>query len=523
MEPAMTTTTRVLIAGAGPTGLTLACELARRNIPFRLVDSALAPATGSRGKGLQPRTLEVFDDLGLVEAVLASGGPYPRTRLHVWRVSIRAGGLERWRDPSPDVPYPNLCMLPQWHTEQLLRERLRQLGALPEFGKPLTTFQQDDDGVTATVGRTGNGERIRAEYLVGCDGGHSLVRKALGVQLHGETLHGKRFILADVEIEGLDRGTWHVWPLAKGCVLTLCPLPSTSNYQLTAILRSNTPVPDLSEPGIRRIIEKGTANSVRVGRVNWISLYRPQVRMVDRYRVGRVLLAGDAAHVHPPAGGQGLNTGVQDAYNLGWKLAHVLTGGPDSLLNSYEAERLPIAAAVLGLSKRLLLTNNFKRGTETKQLGLHYRGGSLAENIGSSGKVQAGDRAPDAPCEDTSGQPTRLFDAFRGTHFTLLAFGASHADTVRSATARWSSVLRAVRIVASDYADRPHDLVDRHGDAGTAYDVAGEALVLVRPDGYVGLFARPGAMEQVDDYLSRTIGVPYPADDLESLTSRTAC
>jgi 2-polyprenyl-6-methoxyphenol hydroxylase-like FAD-dependent oxidoreductase len=519
----MTSTTQVLIGGSGPTGLTLACELARRHIPFRLVDAAPAPAAGSRGKGLQPRTLEVFDDLGVVDAVLAAGAAYPRTRLHVWRVSMKAGGLERRRPPSPDVPYPNLCMLPQWHTERLLRERLLELGAEPEFGKPLMSFRQDDDGVTATVGGAGTVEQIRAEYLVGCDGGHSFVRKTLGVRLHGESLEGQRFILADVEIEGLDRETWHVWPLAKGCVLTLCPLPSTSSFQLTAILRRNAAVPEMSEQGIRRFVEDGTAKRIRAGRVSWMSLYRPQVRMVDRYRVGRVFLAGDAAHVHPPAGGQGLNTGVQDAYNLGWKLAHALAGAHDALLDTYEAERLPVAAAVLGLSKRLLQTKNLKRGSETKQLGLHYRGGRLAEDFGPAGTVRAGDRAPDAPCEDRSGRAVRLFDAFRGPHFTLLAFGTAHGDTLRSMNARWCPAVRGVRVVAPDGAETPYDLIDRHGHARSAYDVAGEALVLVRPDGYVGLFARPGTIDQLDEYLSRTIGHGRGAELLEASTSRTAC
>jgi 2-polyprenyl-6-methoxyphenol hydroxylase-like FAD-dependent oxidoreductase len=247
--------------------------------------------------------LEVFDDLGVVDAVLAAGAAYPRTRLHVWRVSIKAGGLERRRPPSPDVPYPNLYMLPQWHTERLLRERLLELGAEPEFGKPLVSFRQDDNGVTATVGGAGTVEQIRAEYLVGCDGGHSFVRKTLGVRLHGESLEGQRFILADLEIEGLDRQTWHVWPLAKGCVLTLCPLPSTSSFQLTAILRRNAAVPEMSEQGIRRFVEDGTAKRIRAGRVSWMSLYRPQVRMVDRYRVGRVFSRW-RRDARAPAGGR---------------------------------------------------------------------------------------------------------------------------------------------------------------------------------------------------------------------------
>jgi 2-polyprenyl-6-methoxyphenol hydroxylase-like FAD-dependent oxidoreductase len=527
-------TTTVLIAGAGPTGLTLACELARRQIACRLIDAAPLPSSGSRGKGLQPRTLEVFDDLGIVKDVLADGAPYPRLRLHVWRASATVWGLERRLEPTSDVPYPNLWMLPQWRTEQILRDRLQELGGEAELGKPLTGFEQDGDGVSATVGSPANPERIRADYLVGCDGGHSFVRKALGVRLHGETLEGKRLVLADVDIEGLDRAAWHVWPLANGCILGLCPLPGTETFQMTAILRPSATLPELTEEGIRRFVRDRTVDRLHVRRARWISLYRPQVRMVDRYRVDRVFLAGDAAHVHPPAGGQGLNTGVQDAYNLAWKLAHVRRGAPAALLDSYEAERLPIAAAVLGLSKRLMLQTNRRRGSETKQLELHYRGSSLAEDApdlkvgptaGSAGKLCAGDRAPDALCEDRSGQSTRLFDAFRGPHFTLLAFGVRHAGAVTETNTRWSPVARAVRIVSSGDAGAPTDLVDHRGLARAAYGVSAEALVLVRPDGYVGLFATPGTVSQIDRYLNRTIGdcpAPVETRNLE-LTCRTAC
>ena len=168
-----------------------------------------------------------------------------------------------------------------------------------------------------------------------------------------------------------------------------------------------------AEAGIEAVVHRVTGH--RVERVAWKSIYQPSARMVDRYRVGRVFLAGDAAHVHPPTGGQGLNTGVQDAYNLGWKLAHVVRGGPDSLLDTYQAERLPIAAAVLGLSKRLLQTRSIKRGDATNQLALHYRWSPLSSGV-PLGNLHPGDRMPNARLEDGS----RLFDHLRGTHATEL-------------------------------------------------------------------------------------------------------
>jgi len=186
----------------------------------------------------------------------------------------------------------------------------------------------------------------------------------------------------------------------------LCPLPGTALFQLTA--KADAIGPDI-ENAVRRV------TGHRITRVTSRSIYSPAVRMVKRFRVGRVFLAGDAAHVHPPTGGQGLNTGVQDAYNLGWKLAHVLRGGPDSLLDTYEAERLPIAAAVLGLSKRLYQKRSIKRGDATNQLALHYRTSPLSSGV-AIGSLHPGDRMPDSRLNDGG----RLFDHLRGTHATEL-------------------------------------------------------------------------------------------------------
>jgi 2-polyprenyl-6-methoxyphenol hydroxylase-like FAD-dependent oxidoreductase len=454
--------TAVLIAGAGPTGLTLAIELARRNISFRIVDAASEPFFGSRGKGIQPRTLEVFEDLGVLESVRAAGGPYPRFRVHIGSLSFPAGGLHRVVAPSPSVPFPNLWMLPQWRTEEILRARLEELGGHVEFGSPVTAFEQDPERVTMTLSTAAGIDRVRADYLVGCDGGHSFVRHALGVGFEGESMPKRPVVFADVEIDGLDRTQWHVWPLAKGCLFTLCPLPGTSWFQLAAPLRGRAVPPEPSRDGIRNFVERRIG--LRVRGVGWASIFRPQVRMVDRYRVGRVLLGGDSAHVHPPSGGQGLNTGIQDAYNLGWKLASVLRGAPPALLDTYETERLPIAASVLGLSKRLMLTTGRSRGAETQQLGLHYRDSPLAvHHADKPGRLRAGDRAPDAPCFDETGAPRRLFELFQGTHFTLLAFGAGNAEVVISEQMKCSAAVRVVPVLRPGEPSGPGAIVDAAG------------------------------------------------------------
>lgn len=391
----------VLIVGAGPAGLTLALDLARRGIAFRLIDGAATPFAGSRGKGIQPRTLEILENLGIIEAILAAGGPYPKFRIHLGPFSLRAGSLGGTRKPTESVPYPNLWMVPQWRTEAIMRERLCALGGRVEFGKALATFQQDEHRVEATLS---TGETVRADFLIGCDGGRSTVRKTLGLNLEGEAIGEKPMLVADLEVEELDRDDWHIWPLTSSSTVALCPLPGTGLFQLTANA-------ERIGPNIETAVHRATGHRIR--RIAWSSIYRPAVRMVNRFRVGRVFLAGDAAHVHPPTGGQGLNTGVQDAYNLGWKLARVLRGGPDSLLNTYEAERLPVAAAVLGLSKRLYQTRSIKRGDATNQLALHYRTSPLSSGIAIGG-LHPGDRMPDGRLDDGS----RLFDRLRGGHAT---------------------------------------------------------------------------------------------------------
>ena len=392
--------TQVIIAGAGPTGLTLGIELARRSIAFRLIDGAEGPFRGSRGKGIQPRTLEVFEDLGVIGAILQAGMAYPQFRVHIGPLSLRLGPMGGRKQATEGVPYPNLWLVPQYRTEEILRERLGQLGGQVEFGTAFERVEADDRGVRVHLS---TGEVVTAEYLIGCDGGHSAVRKAVGFTLRGETLATEAAFVADVEVEELDRTYWHVWPFAKGGSIGLCPLPNTSLFQMMS--------PREPAEGIEPVIQRVTGR--RVSQIAWNSMYRPAVRMVDHLRMDRIFLAGDAAHMHPPTGGQGLNTGIQDAYNLGWKLAHVLRGGPESLLDTYEAERLPVAAAVLGLSEKIYRTRSPKRGDATNQLRLHYRTSALCSGK-PLGRLNAGDRMPDVRLADG----TRLFEQMRGTHAT---------------------------------------------------------------------------------------------------------
>ena len=492
----------VLIVGAGPTGLTLACELARRGVSFRLVETAPGPQPGSRGKGIQPRTLEVFDDLGIVERVLAHGRMAMPMRVTAPDGQVTLSGTETL-EGHPGIPYLASLITPQWRIEEALRRRLAEFGGGLEFGTVLGRFEQSEEGVTATVVRGGGAETIMARWLVGCDGGHSVVRKQAGMVFEGETREEVRMIVADVEVDGLDREAWHLWRHGEG-MAALCPLPSTDTFQYQASIAPGQD-PALGLVNMQAILERRSGrNELRLHEPRWSSLWRANVRLVDRYRAGRVLLAGDAAHIHSPAGGQGMNTGVQDAYNLGWKLAAVVHGASPVLLDSYEAERRPVAAGVLALSNARLKeaieqkTIPARRDARTTQLGVNYRGSVLArDDRDESAQLRAGDRAPDATGLTTVAGEHRLFDLTRGGRFTLLKFGA------KTAVEAPPSRLKMLHVVG--HPTGPGELADTAGHLGNAYGAAERTLVLIRPDGYVALISDAGDLSKVFDYLA-TIG-----------------
>ncbi|MBO1419340.1 FAD-dependent monooxygenase, partial [Streptomyces sp. FH025] len=408
------TTTEVLIIGAGPTGLALALDLARRGVTALAVERGPALFPGSRGKGLQPRTLEVLDDLGVLDEVRAVAGHYPPNLF--WRDGEPQGERRMYdpTEPSEAEPYTETLMLPQWRTQQVLYARLRELGGEVAFGRELVGLMQDEDGVTAEFA---SGGPVRARYLVAADGGRSTVRRLLGIGMTGETVDPTPMLVADVYLTGLDREHWHVFEAEQG-MLAICPLAGTEEFQLVAQYPEGTTA-DLSLDGLRALVaERSHLRADQLTGVRWASEFRPRAALADRFRSGRVFLAGDAAHVHSPAGGQGLNTSIQDAYNLGWKLAAVLSGRADAaLLDTYEEERRANAAAMLDLSTRVH-RGEVRRGRATQQLGLGYRASSLAVDTRpalADDALRAGDRAPDGRRGGT-----RLFDAFRGPHWTLL-------------------------------------------------------------------------------------------------------
>ena len=488
----------VLICGAGAAGLMLAIELARRGISFRLIEKMARPFAGSRGKGIQPRTQEIFEDLGILDRIVAAGGPYPPQRSYHEDGSSTDTDVMAHDAPTPAEPYRLPLMVPQFLTEGVLRDRLAELGHRPDFGCELVGFEQDADCVTARLSGTAGDEVVRVRHLVAADGGRSFVRHALDIGFPGKTL-GVRAVVADVVLTGLTRDAWHRFnESSMARQMSLCPLAGTELFQLQAPIPLEGSV-DLSAAGLNAMVAERTGRSdIHIEAVSWASAFSMNARLAERYRVGRVFLVGDAAHVHPPTGGQGLNTSVQDAYNLGWKLAAVTAGAPDVLLDSYEQERRPIAAAMLGLATRLLdaaKQGDIRRGREVHQLDLGYPESplSLEAPPRAHGRL-AGDRAPDAPLRGAAGSWTRLFHLFQGTHWTLLG-----DHTVRDAVPPRPG-LRIHTVGARG------DFIDEAGHVRDAYALApGEAL-LVRPDGYVGAFAGTAHRDALASYL-RQVGL----------------
>ncbi|MGP4019028.1 FAD-dependent monooxygenase [Saccharopolyspora sp. 5N708] len=515
----------VLIAGAGPTGLTLACELAVRGVRFRIVDRTDRFFGGSRADGIQPRTMEVFADLGLIDPILASGDLGMLMRAYQGDRVVWEGRMSEPTDATPSVPYPNPWFVPQFRTEEILRERLAELGAQVELSTELTGFTQDTNGVTATLFAGGTTQTVRARYLVGADGGRGMVRKRLGIAFPGQTDETTTMLFADARVDGISHDHGRIWQAGDGAV-SVMPLAGTDLFVVVA------PPQDQADESIRdylqrQVTEASDQDDILVREVTWHTTWRANTRLAERFREGRVFLAGDAGHVHPPTGGQGMNTGIQDGYNLGWKLAAALAGAPAGLLDSYEPERMAAARTALDISTALLDKHKrgdddaHVRGPEVHGLTLNYRGGPLSRDERTDpGTIRAGDRAPDAPATTADGRPVRLFDLFHGPHWTLLVFGAAHASTIAALRDRFGPGLHAHAVVRPGEPADQHAVVDSDGHVRAGYDATDGTLMLVRPDGYLGLVAGPGSAEQVAEYWTTLHGVPTPTPATTTGTAR---
>ena len=534
----------VLVVGAGPTGLVMACELARHGVRCRIVDKAAVRSDKSKALGVQARTLEVFESLGIVEKAIAAG--------HLAEgINIYAGGKKACLSlEGLESPYPFVLILEQSETEQILEDRLRALGGTVERQVDVPSFKQDGEGITTTLLHAGGREEtVRSGWLVGCDGAHSSIRHTLGVPFEGAP-YPEELWLADVRMESsLPRDQLHAF-WGKG-VVALVPMRGGYHRIIAWSRETNAGHGDPTLQEIQAIVHSVGPPWVVLSDPIWLASFRIHRRMVQEMRQGRVFLAGDAAHIHSPIGGQGMNTGIQEAYNLAWKLALVRGGhaGP-ALLDSYQEERHPVAASVLRgtnfLTRLVLMHNPILRAARNlalpfimsrtsvqqqardmiSEIGINYRRSPIVgeswfpadmERDFSAGPT-AGDRAPDAPAVGLSfPATTRLFQLLRGTEHVLLLFGGAHstaqgyrqlAETGHKVQQRYSGLI-TVHLVAGD--TMPGIGLDWYGsvvlDKGLIlhrrYGAVSPCLYLIRPDGYVAYRNRPVQLEAVENYLRR--------------------
>jgi 4,5-epoxidase len=492
----MMETAHVLVVGAGPTGLTLACALRLHGVAVRVVDRAAAPAATSRANFLHARGAEVLDRLGAL-------GDLPERSISALTITVHVGGRPmstvRFGDVGLRTARPAL-MVSQATVEGVLRDRLAELGGVIEWGTDVVGVTQDAAGVTA---RLDGGGTIRASWLVGCDGAHSIVRKQVGIGFPGAPV-ADTWLLADVHAEGMpERSGSHGWMHRDGLVGAL-PMKEVAGATDDSLWRLMLYTPGVAAEGLneQQILDRIRVafpqrtglTSARIDDAVWASVFRIHRRLVDTYRSGRVLLAGDAAHIHSPIGGQGMLTGIGDAENLAFKLALVIDGrASESLLDTYEAERRPLATEVLrttSANTRLQTSEGtFVRLIREKvlvpvfdlpivqrwatavasQLGVSYRRGPLGGGVrGRLGRrPRPGDRVPDVACRRVDGTATRLH-AELGGRWAVLAPVASVEDLTGAARTWLGDHVRA--------------LVHDGGDA-----------MLVRPDAHLAWRGRPDA------------------------------
>lgn len=506
MAEGMQLDTDVLIVGAGPTGSALAVDLLRRGVSVRIIEKNSHSFLGSRAKGVQPRSLEVLEDLGVISQIVKAGSLYPPLGIHVGPLRIPRKMFKNV-EATPDRPYPNTWLIGQYDTDAILQKRVAELGGEVEFSTRFLSLSQGDDGVLAEIEGPSGIERRRYAYLIGADGGASPVRTALDIPFEGSTDEADRMIIVDCRIEGLGRDHWHVWPWIGGRFAGACPMPGGDYFQVMIRLQAGEQ-PDLDADALNARFRKQTGSQkLTLTDIRWTTVFRPNVRLAHRYRIGRVFLAGDAAHVHTPMGAQGLNTGLQDAYNLGWKLGQVLAGAPDALLDTYQDERQPVAAGVLGLSSakyealNKLDPSSFSRGKDEQQLGITYRAGPLgAEQKTDPDKLAPGDRAPDADLRDSDGKQVRLFELTIGPHFTLLGVGKAAEELANVTWPKGGAEIRRVAIDWPDAAAADVHVSDANGTFKNAYGTAGECLILLRPDGYIGRISAGHDKQNILDF-----------------------
>jgi 2-polyprenyl-6-methoxyphenol hydroxylase-like FAD-dependent oxidoreductase len=535
----------VLVVGAGPTGLALAAQLRACGARFRIIDRLRDRTRESRALAVQARSLEVLQALGLGEALVARGRTSTRVALHL---DGRAVAHMTLGDiGATDTRFPFILFVSQSETEAVLSEHLDARAVSVERGVELARFEAGDDDVRCVLRHDdGREEHVRAKFLAGCDGAHSAVRAGAGIAFGGGS-YPQEFVLGDIEADGaLDPGA--INSFAGPGVAMFFPLGRPTTWRVIAMAAREAgdgegaakgATPELSLSELQAIVDGPTGGSVRLRDPAWLTRFRLHHRQTANYRAGRVFLAGDAAHVHSPVGAQGMNTGIQDAWNLGWKLAMVTRGlAEPRLLDSYEAERWPVGRFLLRYTDRIFVTFTRAIGSGrlaawvrrvvmrrvlprvvgssrsrtaafrfVSQLGIRYRESPVI--VDATPRLRsgprAGERLPDARVT-IDGEARWLQEAVAGPTMGLLLCGDPASwDAVRVAglQARFPETLTTHHLTRSQL---PGVLVDESGNALATLGVTDTAHYLVRPDGYIAFRSGGHDLRGVGEYLERWFG-----------------
>jgi 2-polyprenyl-6-methoxyphenol hydroxylase-like FAD-dependent oxidoreductase len=534
----------ILVVGAGPTGLTLAIELCRHGAPVRIIDKLAGIVPTCRANGIHSRTLEIFQDLGIVDEVLRRGH-----ELH--GLNHFANGerfLQLRFEHEVDSPYPFTVSLEQFKTEEILEGLLNRLGVAVERTTELVGMADRLDGIQATLRHADGGEEIvDTPWLVACDGAHSRVRHLNHQHFPGESdprhyavadvvLREEQFAKDEVYTYLTDRGTLFVFPIPAGRYLVIGDVPEQQGAE----------APALEE--IEALLNERGPGGIRVSDPRWLSYFRINYRVARHYHHGRTLLAGDAAHVHSPVGGLGMNTGIQDAYNLGWKLALVVRGcAPHSLLETYERERRAVAEDVIKLTRAMtehlevfrdlpsaererLYSHAFvpeaqrlRSARQREQLDLDYRKSPICgEHRPASAPPRFADgphggaQACDAGPLEVGGRTVTLFELLRGPRHSLLLFaaGANARESDDRPVDLADSVARSYADLIDVYLVSPADAVaapdvprgvtivrDPEQALERRYGAVNGCAYLIRPDGYVGYRSASVTLPRFRQYL----------------------